>query len=85
MLLFTTIIDRLSADLIIIFLALFLLSSHSKPFLKLIKLSFAIPMLIGVCSICLNMFYNCWCSYGKGVNDEGIVTREAYWKFEFIN
>ena len=77
MLLFTTIIDRLSADLVIIFLALFLLSSRSKPFLKLIKLSFDIPILIGVCSICLHMFYNYWCSYGKGVNDEDIVTRET--------
>ena len=31
---------------------------------------------MGVCSISLHMFSNSWCSFGGGVNDEGIFTRE---------
>ena len=39
---------------------------------------------MGVCSIHLHIFSNSWCSFGGGVNDEGIFTREMAWKFEFL-
>ena len=40
---------------------------------------------MGVGSICLHMFSNSSRSFGGGVNDEGIFTRETSWKFEFQN
>ena len=78
----TRITDHLSAGLIIVLLVL--IFSNSKPFLKFIKLSFDLRILIGVCSICLHMFSNSWRSFAGGVNDEGIFTRKTSWKFEFL-
>ena len=55
--------------LIIILLVLFFSISNSEPFLNFIKLSFDLRILMGVCSICLHIFSNSWCSFGGGVNE----------------
>ena len=59
-------------------------SSDSKTFLKFIQLIFDLRILVGMCSICLHMFSNSWCSFGGGVNDKGIFAKETSWKFEFL-
>ena len=80
----STIIDPSYAGLNIFLLVLFFSSGNSKSFLKFIKLSFDLRVLMRVCSICLHMFSNSSCSFGGGVDDEGIFTREVSWKFEFL-